>query len=63
MIMIMVIIITMIIIIIIIIIIMIIIMIMIGKLVSPYCYRGKRNLSMAWVDVKKAYDYPLITSG
>ena len=36
---------------------------MIGKLVSQDCYRGKRNLNMAWVDVKKAYDYPLITSG
>ena len=36
---------------------------MIGKMVSQDCHRGKRNLSMAWVDVKKAYDYPLITSG
>ena len=37
--------------------------IMIGKLVSQDCHRGKLNLSMAWVDIKKAYDYPLITSG
>ena len=37
--------------------------IIIGKLVSQDCHRGKRNLSLAWVDVKKAYDYPLITSG
>ena len=37
--------------------------IMIGKMVSQDCHRGKQNLSMAWVDVKKAYDYPLITSG
>ena len=43
--------------------IIIIIIIMIGKLVSQDCHRGKRNLSMAWVDVKKAFDYPLITSG
>ena len=71
MIMIMIIIMIMVIIIIIIIIIIVIIIIiiittttiMIGKLVSQDCHRGKRNLSMAWVDVKKAYDYPLITSG
>ena len=50
-------------IIIIIIIIIMIIMIMIGKLVSQDCHRGKRNLCMAWVDVKKAYGYPLIASG
>ena len=37
--------------------------IMIGKMVSQDCHRGKGNLSLAWVDVKKAYDYPLITSG
>ena len=37
--------------------------IMIGKMVSQDCHRGKQNLSMAWVDVKKAYDYPLTTSG
>ena len=49
--------------IIIIIIIIIIITIKIGKLVSQDCHRGKGNLSLAWVDVKKAYDYPLITSG
>ena len=48
---------------IIIIIIIIIITIKIGKLVSQDCHRGKGNLSLAWVDVKKAYDYPLITSG
>ena len=36
---------------------------MFGKLVSQERHRGKRNLNMAWVDVKKAYDYPLITSG
>ena len=36
---------------------------MIGKMVSQGCHRGKENLSLAWVDVKKAYDYPLITSG
>ena len=47
----------------IIIIIIIIIAIRIGKMVSQDCHRGKRNLSLAWVDVKKAYDYPLITSG
>ena len=45
------------------IIIIIIITIKIGKLVSQDCHRGKGNLSLAWVDVKKAYDYPLITSG
>ena len=46
-------------------IIIIIITIKIGKLVSQDCHRGKGNLSLAWVDVKKAYDvdYPLITSG
>ena len=37
--------------------------IMIGKMVSQDCHRGKGNLSLAWVDLKKAYDYPLITSG
>ena len=47
----------------IIIIIIIIITKKIGKLVSQDCHRGKGNLSLAWVDVKKAYDYPLITSG
>ena len=36
--------------------------IMVGKMVSQDCHPGKGNLSMAWVDVKKAYDYPLITS-
>ena len=41
----------------------IIIIIMIGKLVSQDCHRGKQNLSMAWVDIKNAFDYPLITSG
>ena len=41
----------------------IIIIIMIGKLVSQDCLRGKQNLSMAWVDIKNAFDYPLITSG
>ena len=35
----------------------------IGKMVSQHCHRGKGNLSLAWVDLKKAYDYPLITSG
>ena len=35
----------------------------IGKMVSQDCHRGKGNLSLAWVDLKKAYDYPLITSG
>ena len=45
------------------IIIIIIITIKIGKLVSQDCHRGKGNLSLAWVDVKKAYDYTLITSG
>ena len=49
--------------IIIIIIIIIIIAIMIDKMVSQDCHRGKRNLSMAWMDVKKAYGYPLITGG
>ena len=42
--------------------IIIIITIKIGKLVSQDCHRGKGNLSLAWVVVKKAYDYPLITS-
>ena len=41
----------------IIIIIIIIITIMIGKMVSQDCHRGKGNLSLAWVDVKKAYDH------
>ena len=36
---------------------------MIDKMVIQDCHWGKRNLRMAWVDVKKAYDYPLITSG
>ena len=35
---------------------------MIGKMMSQDCHRGKGNLSLAWVDVKKAYDYTLITS-
>ena len=26
------------------------------KMVTQDCQRGKRNLSMAWVDVTKAYD-------
>ena len=43
--------------IIIIVIIIIIITIMIGKMVSQDCHRGKGNLSLAWVDVKKAYDH------
>ena len=29
---------------------------MIDRMVTQDCYRGKRNLSMAWVDVRKAYD-------
>ena len=29
---------------------------MIDKMVTQDCHRGKRNLSMAWVDVRKAYD-------
>ena len=29
---------------------------MIDRTVTLDCHRGKRNLSMAWVDVKKAYD-------
>ena len=37
--------------------------IMIGKMMSQDCHRGKGKLSLAWVDVKKAYDYTLITSG
>ena len=36
----------------------IIITIMIDKMVIQDCHRGKRNLSMAWVDVKN--EYPLI---
>ena len=47
----------MIIIIIITIILIITITIMIGKMVSQDCHRGKWNLSLAWVDVKKAYDH------
>ena len=31
---------------------------MIDKIVIQDCHRGKRNLSMAWVDVKN--EYPLI---
>ena len=30
---------------------------MIDKMIIQDCRRGKRNLSMDWVDVKKAYDY------
>ena len=30
---------------------------MIDKMVSQDCHRGKRNLSMDWVDVKKTYDH------
>ena len=29
---------------------------MIDKMVTQDCHRGKRNLSMAWVDLRKAYD-------
>ena len=29
---------------------------LIDKMVTQDCHRGKRNLSMAWVDVTKAYD-------
>ncbi|PFX33106.1 Retrovirus-related Pol polyprotein from type-1 retrotransposable element R2 [Stylophora pistillata] len=29
---------------------------MIDRMVTQDCHRGKRNLSMAWVDVRKAYD-------
>ena len=36
----------------------IIVTIMIDKMVIQDCHRGKRNLSMAWVDVKN--EYPLI---
>ena len=43
--------------------IILVITIMIDKMVIQDCHRGNRNLSMARVDVKKAYDYPLITSG
>ena len=43
--------------------IILVITIMIDKMIIQDCHRGKRNLSMDWVDVKKAYDYPLITSG
>ena len=56
--MIMIIIIIMVIITIMIIITIIIITIMIDKMVIQDCHRGKRNLSMAWVDVKN--EYPLI---
>ena len=49
---------TIIIIIIITIVIIIIITIMIDKMVIQDCHRGKRNLSMDWVDVKN--EYPLI---
>ena len=48
---------TIIIIIIIIIITIITITIMIGKIMSHDCHRGKGNLSLACVDVKKAYDH------
>ena len=40
------------------IVIIIIITIMIDKMVIQDCHRGKRNLSMDWVDVKN--EYPLI---
>ena len=43
--------------------IILVIAIMIDKMIIQDCHRGRRNLSMDWVDVKKAYDYPLITSG
>ena len=29
---------------------------LIDQMVTKDCHRSKRNLSMAWVDVKKAYD-------
>ena len=29
---------------------------LIDRMVTEDCHRGKRNLSMAWVDVAKAYD-------
>ena len=29
---------------------------LIDRMVTLDCHRGKRNLSMAWVDVRKAYD-------
>ena len=38
-------------------IIILVITIMIDKMVSQDCHRGKRNLSMDWVDVKKTYDH------
>ena len=37
--------------------IILVITIMIDKMVSQDCHRGKWNLSLAWVDVKKAYDH------
>ena len=30
---------------------------LIGRMATEDCHRGKRNLSMAWVDVEKAYDF------
>ena len=30
---------------------------LIDRMVTEDCHRGKRNLSMAWVDVAKAYDF------
>lgn len=30
---------------------------MIDRIVSMDCHRGKRIMSMEWVDVKKAYDF------
>ena len=29
---------------------------LIDRMVTRHCHRGKRNLNMAWVDVRKAYD-------
>lgn len=29
---------------------------MIDKMIIQECHRGKRNLSMAWIDVRKFYD-------
>ena len=29
---------------------------LIDRMVTQDCHRGRRNLSMTWIDVKKAYD-------
>ena len=35
---------------------MMMMMMIIDRMVCQDCQRGRRNLSMAWIDVRKAYD-------